>query len=410
MLERVVSIETLMLCTFLSTAIVGVFMTQLWFQDRSRAVCGLWASSMWLGSAGSLLLALRGGIPDIFSICLGNFLAALAYGVMWAGFRSFEGRPFRWTLSAAGALFWLALYLTVPAVAVDTNARIISMSLVIFFYSAAIARTVSSGSVNDYLPTRSIAAFFFASHGLLYLFRIPFAVLFPLPLALGIPNSAWFSAFSVELFIHTVVTCVTMLTLLKERNEYQHKRAAETDDLTGIKNRRSFVSNAEDALAGSPSGGVLFLLDLDHFKRINDTFGHVAGDTVLAAFAKRVSSEIPGKMIFGRFGGEEFALFAPGFDQGEGLAYAGMLCRMIEKMAVVHDGHRMAVTVSIGMSTVAELGADFGRLLAGADIALYRAKGGGRNRVATYQHGDELRRAAGHSRLTGIVPANANAS
>lgn len=392
MFESLVDIATLFLCTFVSTVVVAVFMTVMWLRDRKRVTIGLWAASMWVGSVAAILLAMRLTLPPFLTIVLGNFLAATAYGLMWAGLRAFDGLKTHPLAVMAGGFFWIAAYYLVPSVPVDVNARMIVMSPVIFAYSLLMATTVGKGDLNEHLPVRRIARIFFASHGFIYLCRIPFAILDPAPQQFAAPFSFWFSLFSLELFIHTVATSVTILLLIKERTEFQYKRAAETDELTGVMNRRRFVADIEGVLAASPRSGVLMIFDLDHFKAINDTWGHVAGDRVLEGFAAEMTRHLEPGMIFGRLGGEEFALFVPDTGRERGIAFGEKLRRATEAMRVEYRDVALSVTTSIGLAAVADAGCDYDELTAAADAALYHVKTSDRNRVACFEAGDLLRR------------------
>lgn len=392
MFESLVHIATLLLCTFVSTVVVAVFMTAMWLRDRKRVTIGLWAASMWLGSAAAILLAMRLSLPAFLTMVLGNFLAATAYGLMWAGLRAFDGLRTHPLAVMAGGSFWLVAYYTIPSVPADVNARMIVMSLVIFAYSLLMATTVGKGDAREHLPVRRIAKFFFASHGFIYLCRIPFAILDPAPQQFAAPFSFWFSLFSLELFIHTVATSVTILLLIKERTEYQYKLAAETDELTGVKNRRRLVCDIEGLLAASPRTGVLMIFDLDHFKQINDTWGHVAGDRVLERFAAEMTRQLRPGAVFGRLGGEEFALFVPGQDRESGMAFGETLRQATEAMRVEYRDVTLRVTTSIGLAAVSDVGCDYDELTAAADAALYHVKTSDRNRVACFKAGDLLRR------------------
>jgi diguanylate cyclase (GGDEF)-like protein len=159
---------------------------------------------------------------------------------------------------------------------------------------------------------------------------------------------------------------------------------AYRDELTGVLNRRSFLLEA-DALwrksAHTKLPACLLMLDLDHFKQINDTFGHEAGDRALVAFAHLVqSSKRPGD-IFGRVGGEEFALFLPDASASVARDVAARIIR--ECQTLVPDGQpQQHLSVSIGLATVNSSDNDLRATMARADKALYQAKADGRGRTA----------------------------
>ena len=153
-------------------------------------------------------------------------------------------------------------------------------------------------------------------------------------------------------------------------------RASVTDPLTGLPNRRHFFDEIARRLDGP--GGVLMMLDADHFKRVNDTFGHGAGDDCLLKIAALLRSQIRQGDLVARLGGEEFGVFLTGARQGDARLVGD---RLVEGIELVVDGaapHR--VTLSAGAASAAP-GDDPGRLLGRADAALYQAKADGRARM-----------------------------
>lgn len=383
-----------MICTFLSTMVVGIFMLQIWLKDRRQVMAGYWCLSMWLGTACTLLLALRPFGYPLLTVGLGNGLAVLAYSCMWAGFRVFDRYEARPSIVLAGPLAWSAAYLLVPQMTDDVNIRIIVVSPLIALYSIWIGIDVWRGRHAEPLPTRALAVVFFVTHGVIYMLRIPFAIVSPAALAHGTAYSAWFAVVTLELFVHTILAAVTMLVLIKERSEATYRKASRTDALTGIANRGSFLEDVQADLASGSGRGTLMIFDLDRFKSINDTYGHLAGDAVLKRFAGHVSSRLEKGMLFCRFGGEEFALFAPNHDMESAGRFAESLRAEVSALPVAVQGYDVGVSVSIGLADVATFGADFDRLHGAADGALYAAKAGGRNQVV---------RAVPAGRLAGMV-------
>jgi len=380
LIEDVISISTLMICTFLSTMVIGIFMLQVWLTDRRHTAAGYWCLSMWVGSLCTLLFGLRPIGYPLLTIGVSNALAALSYSLMWAGFRVFDRRQAYLSVVLAGPLLWSVSYLFVPQVNGDVNGRIVVISLIITVYSIWVGADIWRGRRAEPLPTRSIAAIFFLSHGVIYSLRIPMAIHSPAPIEHGTAYSAWFALFSLELFAHTILAAVAMLVLIKERGEALYRQASRTDALTGIANRGSFLEDIQTRLTGRPQG-TLMIFDLDRFKAINDTYGHVVGDVVLKRFSTWVFSRLEADMLFCRFGGEEFALFAPGHDIAWAERFAEGLRREISTLSVSHEGRAIDVSVSIGLADVATFGVDFDRLHSAADGALYEAKEAGRNRV-----------------------------
>ncbi|QJD99497.1 diguanylate cyclase [Massilia forsythiae] len=164
------------------------------------------------------------------------------------------------------------------------------------------------------------------------------------------------------------------------------------DELTGSHNRRHLIKLIERERERAASDGSTFslcLLDIDHFKRINDTYGHSAGDTVLREFAHCIQQQIRATDSFGRYGGEEFLLMLPRTRQDEAHAFAESVRQRIERLDVSAISPDLAVTVSIGVAEFRR-GESIGQTVARADEALYLAKSGGRNLVLSYGQQPDL--------------------
>jgi diguanylate cyclase (GGDEF)-like protein len=162
--------------------------------------------------------------------------------------------------------------------------------------------------------------------------------------------------------------------------------SALRDSLTQAFNKRYFTDRLESELRFARRHGTplaLLLFDLDHFKKINDTHGHIAGDEALIAFAAHVSDRIRNEDVFARFGGEEFAIISRGISRDEAVVFAERLRREIAGLEIETDDVTFQITVSIGIATFPESPVSTpDELLKAADAALYRAKENGRNQVA----------------------------
>ncbi|MEI2301353.1 GGDEF domain-containing protein [Ensifer sp. MJa1] len=164
----------------------------------------------------------------------------------------------------------------------------------------------------------------------------------------------------------------------------QHlERQAETDELTGLLNRRALelIGGAEE-MAGKDQDACLILMDIDHFKQINDTHGHLVGDIVLKEIARIIRNSVRNSDLVARFGGEEFAVITPGDNIESALALAERIRANVARTPIVlADGQELNVTASFGVADGRSVNGAWKRLIESADTELYRAKSEGRNRV-----------------------------
>lgn len=173
-------------------------------------------------------------------------------------------------------------------------------------------------------------------------------------------------------------------------NEHTRKLTdlALTDELTQIANRRSFVASVQAEITRCSRlhcGMAFFLLDIDHFKSVNDTYGHQAGDDVLRQIARLIKTTLREYDIFGRIGGEEFGIFLAETTRDTAIEVAERLRQQIADQSLYIDGNTLHITISVGIA-LARDNANFEQLYADADAALYQAKHSGRNRVVVAEY------------------------
>ena len=210
----------------------------------------------------------------------------------------------------------------------------------------------------------------------------------PLGLYLGGVNQALDPAlvclFTVPATIISLVSVVLFDSLHRKAFDYRKEAEwqAHRDPLTGLYNRRYFFDRATSIITTVKEEGrrlSLAVIDIDHFKRINDRFGHVAGDRVLKQVAMKMQDHLRGQDILSRIGGEEFAMLVPDTDLSGASAIADRVRRVIADSPLVIDGAAIPVTVSIGFASLSNASESIDTLYEQADIALYRAKSAGRN-------------------------------
>ncbi|MDF3983105.1 GGDEF domain-containing protein [Luteibacter sp. PPL201] len=190
-----------------------------------------------------------------------------------------------------------------------------------------------------------------------------------------------------RLYIFVLLVCLALIVwivLWLRRSQLRFMKLARRDGLTGICNREHFVEQAGRVLAygaRSDRGACLILFDLDHFKAVNDTYGHAVGDETLKRAVDVCGRALHACDVFGRLGGEEFAVLLPDCNPAQARARAEQLRLSIAATAATPSIPHLHVTASFGVASTLQCGFELHRLLVVADAALYRAKRAGRNCV-----------------------------
>ncbi|MGB7713804.1 MAG: GGDEF domain-containing protein [Pseudolabrys sp.] len=249
-----------------------------------------------------------GQIPDLISVDLANALLFTAFAVTWTGARAFDGRPVEPVYLVTGAVLWL-LICRLPFLADDNSLQSLIASGIITAYTWLTAYEFWGGR-DEPLVSRWPAIFMLFAQGALFLLRTPMVALLPGSPGDSLFGSVWMTVLSSEALLLTISDAFILLAMAKERTELHHRTAAMVDPVTGIANRRSFLQNvvlAAKRHIGNPRPAAVLLIDLDHFKSINDRFGHAIGDRVLRMFAEAARKPMRGSDLIGRSGGDEFA-------------------------------------------------------------------------------------------------------
>ncbi|HEV7308035.1 GGDEF domain-containing protein [Ensifer sp.] len=399
---------TIMFSSFATLLIFGAFFGLAWWQERRSLELLLWSSAFFTGAIGFVLLAVRGDGYQFVTISLGNALAVLALSMIWLGLRAFDDRSLKIVWALAGPILWIAVTYFSDHFRDSVTSRIVLYSVLIFVYSALVAFEVLRSDNFLKLPSAYIVAFVFVSHGVFYLIRIPLILLWPLAgnSASGTQQPLWYQFVTFELFLHCLAGGFAFFALVKERTQQRYKRASETDALTGVPNRRAFLDQLDQHLATTPTGGAFLYLDIDHFKTINDRFGHAVGDEVLIDFADVVSRSVPGGAFVARLGGEEFAVCLPGSGGKKAILLANDIRAVFEGRRFVTPKGVLSATVSIGIAEMAGRSTSH-EIICAADAALYAAKAAGRNNVWSIENNGTPQFAAGpdHRDLSSNRPA-----
>ena len=369
--------STLYLVATMVAAMLGAMLVYFGRQENIPAL-KWWGSAYLLGSAAVGLWTVAGAaLGEAVSLAL-TAVGFIACGMVWNASRVFHGRKSNLPGLMLGAIVWGATMATVAAE--NASLRLTIGAAIVAIYAALTASelwTERRRSMQRRWPTIAIPVL----HGCVLMLPILLGDLLR-PQDENFGQSVWVTVFSIELVLYAIGTVFVIFMLVSDRAVAAHKTAASMDPLTGLFNRRGFAEACariieREANAGRPVTVMIF--DIDHFKGINDRFGHPAGDEILKLFSAVIVNNLRLTDLSGRIGGEEFAALLP-CSLEEGVLVAERVREAFEGSGIVCDEGAVDTTVSIGVAG-GPAGTELEVLLAAADTALYQAKRGGRNRV-----------------------------
>ncbi|MCA6110568.1 GGDEF domain-containing protein [Bradyrhizobium cenepequi] len=363
-----------------ATMVAGMLGAMLLFFGNQEKIPALtwWGSAYLLGAAAVAASTIAGSrLGEIASLAL-NAMGFIACGMVWNAARVFHRRKPNVPGLVLGAIVWVGAALTLPPE--QPMLKLTIGAAIIAIYACLTAAELwreRRRAMQRRWPALAVPVL----HGCVLLLPILLGnFLRPHDAAFG--DSIWLTVFSVELILYAIGTVFVIFMLVSDREVTAHKTAASMDPLTGMFNRRGFAEACarvieREAEAGRPVTVMIF--DIDHFKSINDRFGHPAGDEILKLFAAVVVNNLRLTDLSGRIGGEEFAALLP-CSLEEGVLAAERVRETFQASGIVCDEGPVDTTVSVGVAG-GPAGTELEVLLAAADTALYQAKRGGRNRV-----------------------------
>lgn len=340
-----------------------------------------WVGATLLQPAGFVLLSQRDTLSPFLSILVANALVSLGFAAYVVALRRFFGLP-----SGRGPL----LGLVALAVAVsfywgllepDLTRRLIALSLVLAVVLGASATIIYR---HGHGVVRHVAGLAFSGAAAIMAYRAVVLVFDPSQV------SSVFQLTHVQLLTYAVgsvlpvIGTIGFLLLCTERSQQELERAARVDYLTGGYNRRAIEELATQNIASARRHGLplsVLVIDIDHFKHINDELGHAIGDLALVESVARMRTLLRTEDVLGRLGGEEFIVLMPNAD-GASAVQAGERIRLsFSAQPLRMDGHQRTVTLSVGVATLAPMDREFSQLLQRGDRAMYAAKNAGRDQV-----------------------------
>jgi diguanylate cyclase (GGDEF)-like protein len=343
-------VNTLFMVTIYVEAILGLLLLFAWVQNSAIHAVAWWGFAHLSRAASVALFGMFGTVSDIVSIDVANALLFTSFAITWTGARVFGGRSPQPIYIVAGAVLWLILC-RLPGLMEMTDVRILLSSGIVTAYTWLTAYEFWRGRTEP-LVSRWPAIFVLFAHGSLFLLGTPLAEILPWSPTTAVFGSVWLTVLSFEALLFTIAIAFILLAMAKERTELRHKTAAMVDPLTGIANRRAFLQEGTEMMKRQtvdrrPTAVVL--IDLDHFKSVNDRFGHAIGDRVLQVFAETAGANLTAVDLLGRLGGEEFAVVLHDANRERALVVAERIRSAFAAAAAEVGGRPVMATVSIGM-------------------------------------------------------------
>lgn len=385
-------LRTLFILTVLINIIIAFIMAIYWRTQKTYAGFGYWTLANVAMTVTFSLFALKGIAPEFVTVVIANTSAVSGAFFRYAGVRFFWGAEslphlrFHQTVVAVCAL--LLTYYT----CIDDNIvlRLFAVSLIISGYFLATARNMIKGATQGYPYEAWTLALLNLVYATLMMGRAFEWLIFPEARHLLIASSMSTLYFSSILLLE-VTTALLFLMLNSQRlakNLLQMQgdleKLAASDMLTGLYNRRKL----EEVCTAAPTHArvhnrpsALLLIDLDHLKQMNDTFGHPAGDALLNTVVKTIRSQLRDQDILGRLGGDEFVVVLPATPEDAAKTFADQIRQSVQCQPFLWEDQEMAMSISVGVAALSDADCNWQDWLKRADTNLYQAKKGGRNQI-----------------------------
>jgi diguanylate cyclase (GGDEF)-like protein len=375
-------LRTIYLAGALTCVILGLVQLSAYATGRFERWPLWWGLSNILIGLGLIGVGLRGTIPDIVSIPLANTVSWTGYLLILFGVRSFAGRPPRpllYLLAVAAAAIPLFLWNEPEGFA----KRVVLVAILVMACDLLLVREGLLLWRRERLASGAILAALFAPTVVLFAVRGYLAATGQLGTELFPTDNSnqWLAATGTAFLL---LRGSALLLLAAERSRNRLVTIAQHDPLTGAMNRsgleRAMTLIAADA-GKRPGRLTLLLIDIDHFKSLNDTHGHAAGDRILQLFAEAARSELRASDVLARHGGDEFVALLPHMATKDAVRVANRIRAAFGRALADWDGVALQPTLSIGVAEGEAASDELETLLEHADEALYRSKRLGRDRV-----------------------------
>jgi diguanylate cyclase (GGDEF)-like protein len=371
--------------------ILGISMNLVLLKRKTYPGFGWWTVGITSFAFAFIFLLLRNIIPDIFSIVLANILQVLASLLFLEGTRLFRGKEVRKIFIVLVLIVYTIFQSYFTFVDNQLSIRIIVISFLLgtMFGLTGLELLLNVPPILHF--SYWITGSLFAVFSIFMFARGTLTIIFPPSQDLLAPGFLHSLTFIIAMLFGICWT-IRFIILNGERLEdelkstqVQLQKMATTDFLTGIANYRLFLELGEREIQRAlryKNSLSMLMIDLDYFKKVNDNYGHAAGDKVLVAFAAICKKNLRDFDIFGRLGGEEFAIILPQTNLNEGKILAERLCAIIAQSDFDAGDKNLRITISIGVSELLAGEDKLDEVLKRADDAMYEANRNGRNQVS----------------------------
>jgi diguanylate cyclase (GGDEF)-like protein len=379
-----IHLPTLILVTLLVNALIGTYLFTV-YKRKPKDSCFLyWSLSCGCFVAGGLASSLRAyDLPVLYTYFLADLFLVLAPLLIFVGLCQFSRIKVieKAKFYAVGLILIFILVLWISHTELALNNLIVGITIAIIF--AACALLLERSIIVEPIFTR-LLKYIFVLHSIVIIAQT-------ILISFTVQHSETYQLATSAIYVllsHVLLTTLTALILpwlsfLQLERKLTLK--SQRDGLTKIANREHFINQAELLWNNdSQHKVVLMMIDIDHFKKINDEFGHAAGDYALKETVKVLSKQLRSSDLFGRVGGEEFAVALPRTNEDTGQHVAKRLLKAVEINQLQFDKQHINITISIGMVTVTPELESFEKSYKSADNALYLSKTTGRNKASVY--------------------------
>lgn len=331
-----------------------------------------------------MLIGFRDLIPDFFTIIIAHQLICFGNIYLYLGAKKFKKIECKWRITDTIIQFsYFLIFLFYTYNNNNVNVRVIVYSFYEIFHMTRIILVLNLKTHVLIKKSLRYLSTIFVMTIILSILRIIDSI-YGIQLQSLMDSGTIHTSFALVVQLTPFVVIVGLLWVSNIINESELEEIALIDQLTGIYNRNAIIKLASSEFERNartlvPVSVVMF--DIDHFKKVNDTYGHLAGDVVIKRIAQIIKINIRDYDFFGRYGGEEFMMIMQEIKTDELKNKLNKLRMIIESMDFIYDSNIIKITISFGAYTTEKQPYDFQEAIKQADIALYKAKNNGRNQV-----------------------------